>query len=529
MDYWAKAPRPRDQTVLFSPTLDHMIHEDHPVRVLDEILRAYDWSIWKASYVGAVTRRGQPPIPPRVVASVILYGLSRGVRSTRVLEYLCQHSIDYMWLTEGWSLDHTTIAKFRTRFGPQLKDLFRHTGRVAMTMGLVRLGEVAFDGTRVRANNSRSATHTAATLQAKLDALDEQFERMLVEIEQIDQEEALRYAKSESAETLPPHLADIQARREQLAEALEKVRQADQQRQRQGKDPQKNPAQLPATDSDSKVMPNKEGGYAPNYTPLAATDTHRDYLVDVDVIAEANEHTETVPTVDRIEERFGERPDQFLADSAHATGQNMEAMEQRKVEFFTPAKSNQPSEGDSAHREDPTQPVAEGERDRLPRNAQNKLDKSAFVYDALQDEYHCPMGRPLPFANSYRKQYKCGPVRMRVYRCTDCAGCPLAEDCLSANVRRRTIHRDEHEATRERTALRMSTEDGQRVYHRRFHAAETPFGVLKSTMGVRQFLLRGLENVRTEWLWACTSYNLKKLVRDVVRLRAQFAQWAALG
>jgi transposase len=76
MDYWQKAPWERDQLVLFAPTLEERIPEDHPVRLIDEVLDAYDWSEWEAKYHG---RRGQPPIHPRVLAAVLLYGLIRGV------------------------------------------------------------------------------------------------------------------------------------------------------------------------------------------------------------------------------------------------------------------------------------------------------------------------------------------------------------------------------------------------------------------------------------------------------------------
>ncbi len=529
MDYWAKAPRPRDQFTLFSPTLDETIAEDHPVRVFDEILRTYDWSEWKAEYVSVATRRGQPPIPPRVIAGVILYGLARGLRSSRMLEYICKNGVDYIWLTEGRTLDHTTIAKFRTRFAEPLKDLFRFIGRMAMTMGLVRLGEIALDGTRVKANNGRFATTTAAGIEAKLKALDERFAEMLAEADRTDREESLLYATSESAEQLPPHLADLQARQAQLTAALAKLREADEQRRSQGKDPQKNPAQLPTTDPDSKVMPNKEGGYAPNYTPLTTIDTHGDYIVDAEVVAEPNEHTETVASVDRVEERFGERPDRVLADSAHATGANMEEFEEREIEFFTPVASNQPSRDNPAKRDDPTSPVAESDRDRLPRNGQKRLAKSAFVYIAAADEYRCPMGRRLKFDKTYSRQRQGKRVRTRMYRCVDCEGCSLADGCRSAGVRRRTIHRDQYENVRERTAARMSTAEGKQTYHRRFHAAEAPFGILKSVMGMRRFLLRGLPKVKTEWLWACTGYNIKKLVNDVVRLRAKFEKLAAEG
>ncbi|HET6879019.1 MAG TPA: transposase, partial [Pirellulales bacterium] len=91
----------------------------------------------------------------------------------------------------------------------------------------------------------------------------------------------------------------------------------------------------------------------------------------------------------------------------------------------------------------------------------------------------------------------------------------------------RTISRDVYEETRERTAARMSEPTARERYERRAWMAETPFGILKSVMGLRQFLLRGLEKVKTEWRWAATAFNIVKLVRGIGRLRAQFAEMAA--
>jgi hypothetical protein len=96
-----------------------------------------------------------------------------------------------------------------------------------------------------------------------------------------------------------------------LLEAQQQLAAADAARRRERI---KTPAQLPSTDSDSTVLPNKEGGYAPNYTPTAAVDTHRDFIVDAEVLTDANENTELVPMVDRVEETFGQRPAAVLAD-----------------------------------------------------------------------------------------------------------------------------------------------------------------------------------------------------------------------
>ena len=165
MDYWAKPGLDRQQAMLFYPTLDQSISDNHPVRHLDEILRGLDWSAWEQEYDG---HRGQPPIPPWVMAGVILYRLMRRIRFSRQLEYACANNVDFLWLAEGRTIDHDTLCKFRVRFKEPLKQLFKQVGRLAMTMGLIRLVEVAFDGTRVKANASRLHTWTAERVEGAL-------------------------------------------------------------------------------------------------------------------------------------------------------------------------------------------------------------------------------------------------------------------------------------------------------------------------------------------------------------------------
>jgi transposase len=524
MGYWAKAPRKREQIVLFAPTLDEMIPEDHPVRLFDEILRRCDWSDWEAEYHGRV---GQPPIHPRVVAGVILYGLTRSVRSSRHLEYLLKHNIDFMWLVEGREIDHATICGFRNKFRDALKGLFRQIGHYALTMGVARLNEVALDGTRVKANNGRFETLTAEGIEARLAALDEELERMLQEAEAADVADQKLFDTGESSERLPRELADAKARQRLLQEALEKAEAADKARRSEGINPKKNPAQVPTTDPDSRVLPNKEGGYAPNYTPIATADVHGGFILDVDVIASTSEHVVTIPSMDRIEENFGEFPEAALADGAHATGRNIEGMQERDIEFFSHIGSPEANGPNPALREDPTDPVEESEKEKLPQNPQTKkFDKSAFVYDEEKDVWYCPQGKMLEYNEKKSKVDAEGNRKyFHVYRCQDCEDCPWSSDCRSEKAKRgRSVSRDEYTKSREEFAEKMSRPESHEIYKRRFHAAETPFGILKRIMNLRQFLHRGLGKVRTEWLWACTAFNLAKLIREIARLRADFSR-----
>ena len=523
--HWAKAPMPRDQIALFSPTLDDAIGEDHPVRLFDEIVRALDWSAW---VVPCSEHSGRPPIHPRILAGIILYGLMQRIRSSRMLEYMCGHNLDFLWLAEGHRPDHSTLSGFRKESRQALKDLFRRIGRLAMGMGLVRLGEVAFDGTRIKANASRYQTWTAAKVEAALAELDALFERMMAEADQADAATQEGLFPAEAGRHLPGELASLERRREKLRELQSCLQTLDESRRKAGKDPQKNPAQLPKADADSRLMPNKEGGHAANYTPLAAADVSSDWIVDCEVVADPNEHPETLPTVDRIADTFGKKPQAFTADTAHGTGENLAGMEKRGVTFYTPLESSLPQAGNPACREDPSQPVAEADWAKLPRNPQKQLDKSCFVYEQKADRYRCPMGRTLQFVGTEKDTRNGQKVEVRLYRSASCENCPLATECRAPKARRnRTIHRDVYEPLREAMFARMQTPEGKARYASRMHGAETPFARAKGMLGVRQFLLHGLENVRTEWRWVCTALNMKKLLQAVAALRARLARWIA--
>lgn len=517
LNYCSQAPLKRDQTLLFHPTLEEVISEDHPVRVLDELLNGCDFSEWEQHYHGS---RGQPPHPPRVLAKVMLYALSRRLRSSRQIEYAVAHNLDFIWLVEGRKFDHSTLCDFRTRFGKELKGLFRQLGKLALTMGLVRLNQITFDGTRVRANNSRHETLTAAGMEERLKQLDQELADYLRECQAADQAED---AQLGPVAPLPVKLAGIKVRQDELKKALETVRALDEDR-RKNQNP--TPAQLPLTDGDSRVLPNKEGGFAPNYTPLAAVDVHSDFIVGVDVINTPTEHTETMSIVDQIQADFGQRPEQLLADGHHATGQNIAAFENSGTELVSPLPEPPAAASNPAVRADPTQPVPASEWDRLPRNPQSKtLDKSCFTYDAEHDLYYCPLAQPLMYEETKTSSLVGGQTaRARVYRCATCAGCPLAEHCVSRTSKGgRTIRRDEFTEHRERHAAKMATPESKATYQKRLHGGEVIFAHIKQVMGLRQFLLRGLDKVNTEWLWTCTSYNMFKLVRYVARLRDQLA------
>lgn len=521
MARWQAAPLQRDQIVLIATTLGDRIPDDHPVRLFYEILTSLDWSVWENRYCQVA---GQPAIPPKIIAGAILYGMSHGIRSSRRLEWACSNAVDFIWLVEGRHIDHSTFCNFRTRFSRELKDVFRQVGRLAMAMGLVRLNQVALDGTRIHANSSHRATASAKTLAERIAALDAQIEAIFAQTQRTDQQEQDLFGDAVSANSLPAELADLKRRQAALRQALAAAQAIDAKRQRRSDAPKK-AAKVPVADPESAVLPNKGGGYAPNHTPVAAVDGHRGLIVDDDVIGGGTMEGETVqPAVERITENLGVAPQQFLADAAFASGSNLTALEQRGVTSFMPVEAARLAEQNPARRADPRQPVAATDWPRLPRNPQSKkLDKAAFVYDAEQDCYYCPLGRRMNPGPQTRDRKQCGDSRYQLYVCTDCGECPLAGECLGRGGQPRRVSRDQHESARERLTARMRSPAGRVIYARRAWIVETPYAWIKACMGLRRFLLRGLAKVRTEWCWVCTAYNLQKLVRLVAALRARLA------
>ena len=148
--------------------------------------------------------------------------------------------------------------------------------------------------------------------------MDQLFEEIIAKQQANDSQEA----GPDSPTHLPPSLADLQKRRQQLQAALEQAQAADEARRQKGINPAKNPAQVPTTDPTSKVMPNKEGGYSPNYTPVATTDGQYGFIVDHDVLSEVNEAEAAPQSVDRIEETFGQRPEKFVTDAGPCCAPN---------------------------------------------------------------------------------------------------------------------------------------------------------------------------------------------------------------
>jgi len=522
---WAKPVEPRHQAVLLGPTLDERIPPNDDIRRLDALLNEVDWSAWEKKYD---LRRGQPPIHPRLVAGTILFCLMRGFRSSRRMEDATGRRIDMMWFLEGRTIDHSTLCEFQQKFAEELPPLFAEIGRRAAALRPRKEAVcVGVDGTRERANSDRHGARTAASLERRLKEVADKSEALLRELATTDLLDAATEALEAGDETLADkadaaaihaQLEALEHQRTKLQTALERARERDEAKQRND-GPSATPVRVPVTDSDAHLLPNKEGGYAPNYTAMVVVDLNSGAILDASIADGGDEAGALAPTVKAAGECLDAPVEAVVADGNFATGENLEHFDgaEGRATLYSPAT---PTVAPAAIRDDPTQPVEENKWNDLPvnRHAKTKtttLAREAFLYDASADCFYCPQGRRLRCASREdRATRKGGRVARRRYKCDNCDDCPLSSRCRGpGGVRPRTVSRDEHQPYRDNLVKRMSDPASKALYARRAPMVEGVFGVIKHVMDVRRFLTRGRAKVACEWKWVCMAFNTRKILR----------------
>ncbi|MFN6302473.1 MAG: IS1182 family transposase [Planctomycetota bacterium] len=505
--YWQDAPLPREQIVLIPRSLDDAIPADHPVRIVDEVLNSVDWTSWEKKYHGSM---GQPPIHPSILCKIWIFALMRRIRSSRQVEYALKHSIDFMWLASGRRVDHGTLCKFRRANSKELKQLFRSLVSMAIDMGVANLSELCIDGTRVLANSNKNKVWTLESIQKVLEKLDLQVSEELQELDRNDDQD-----ESQPQDQTPSGL------KVQLQEHLNTLQEMERNRGLLGKKTQGKPAQLPKTDPDSRILPNKEGGYAPNYTPMVATETMNGFIVEAQVEIGNVEHTKLYPIVDQVQDALGVKINRVLVDSAYTTGENLKQADDNRVEIIGPIPGVQ-CKDNPAIRDDPTVSLSREVAQGLPMNpTSGKFDRSAFIYDSQKDCFHCPAGKVLEYSYTEKKTpSRTKPIRS-IYVCKECRDCPLADLCRKnpQSQKGREVIRDIYDPHRDKHRKKMQTQEAKAANARRSHYGETQFAIMKGLIGIRRFLLRGIDGVTQEWLWGATAFNLQKLVGIIRRLR----------
>lgn len=466
----------QDQGMLFPPRVGELIPEDDEVRAFSEIIDRLDIAPLTANYKVSGVSSGAPAHHARMMLKLLFWGYSHGFRSSRRLADFARFDVRGMWLCGEQTPRHTAIWDFRVRHGLEtIEDIFVQILRVGADLGLRACGAWAIDGTRIRANAAKGAVASREQLEKELARLRDEIAAALREAEASDT--ADDRPDEDDEHRLPPDLRRKADRAQRIEDALRRMAEA-------GSDTGN------ATDPDAPTMQRTGDGAAPAYNAQATVDTGTQLIIAADVTTEHTDYGELLPQVDQALANTGETPSSVLADTGYASGPNFAGLADRGLLGFVPQR-----------REEETHA--------------GLFTRSWFDYDADADQFVCPDGRPLIYDRSERRYASGGDYSRRVYRSTGCGGCPLASACKKPSVKRRTLRVSEHEELQQQMRERLATEDGSKAYVKRKTSVEPTFGTIKSALGFRRFMRRGLTAIRSEWKLMCAAFNLLKLTRQI--------------
>jgi len=445
-------PYEPNQLLLLPPDMREWLPEDDLVYFIMDVVKRLNLSPIYEEYDG--TRGGQPPYDPRMMVSLLIYAYCVGVFSSRKIEKATYHSVPFRVLCADQHPDHDTVSDFRKRHLKALSGLFVQVLQLCRKVGMVKLGHVALDGTKVRANASKHKAMSYGRMEKKAQELEEEVARLLDEAEAVDAREDAIYGKGKRGDELPEELRFKQSRLEKIKEAMqaleheaeaeaqerrEEIRRQQEAKEEEGhsrkgrkpEEPSGKPdpkAQRNFTDPDSRIMKEgSTGSFEQCYNCQAAVDQKAQVIVAATVTQQTNDKQHLKPVLEKLKEN---------------TGGNKAKIVSADAGYF--------SEANATHCE------LEG------------ID----AYLATHKHRHSKLPEPAP---------------------------------------RGRIPKDA--TIKDRMARKLRTIKGRCTYSLRKQIVEPVFGQIKEVRGFRRFLLRGLEQVQAEWNLICLAHNLLKLFR----------------
>jgi len=475
----AQRPYEQDQNMLFIYTPHQALPEDHLCYVLDDIMTKVDFS----SFPDKTSTPGEPQYDPRLITKILLYGYSTSVFSSRKLMMACREQLPFIYLTRGQTPDFRTISDFRKDNMEFLCSAFVQVVHIAQRMGLAKLGVVAIDGVKIRAN----AAQRKALSKKRLLELYKKVKEELQNAVALDEGEDARLGRRKTAEELPEHLRTQARRLEQIKKAMESIEETGYQK-------------VSLTDPESSQMRN-HGQVRPHYNCQITADVESKVIVAADVSRAPTDYEELRPQLDQTCSNTGQKPEKVVADNGYYTIDNLADLEQREIEGYIPSG---PQARDAKLR-------AQGKE--VP---EHPFEKTKFHYDEQRDVYICPLGKELI------RRTKGGAAGRITYRGRDCKDCPRKSECARKHSCR-SINRTTHELAVETMRLRMETEEAKLMYRRRL-TIEPIFGWIKWAGGFRRFRLRGKSGALKEFLLLCIGHNIKQIAKHLKTLDLQEAK-----
>ena len=441
-------PYTPDQSELLPPSPREWLPEGHVAYFILDTVAELDLSPLFARYEREL--RGFPPHHPRMMVALLLYAYCVGVASSRKIERKTHEDIAFRVIAAGQHPDHTTVSEFRRKHLDLLAELFMQVLALCQKAGLVKLGHVALDGTKVKANASKHKAMSYEWMQKRQKELRDKVAALLKAAEDADAAEDKLYGKNKRGDELPEELkraktrlARIKAAKAELEAEAKLAREAEEAAKKNDDrdEPPSGPTPLPThqvqsekdgtptpkaqrnfTDPESRIQKTKDG-FIQGFNAQIAVDEEHQIIVAQAVTNQPPDVEHFIPMLEQVIENCGDVPKAATADAGYFSEENIVRAAEMGVDSYV-------ATGRDKHGADPPPP-----RGRMPEDL----------------------------------------------------------------------------SVKEWMARRLRTKKGRAIYARRKAVAEPPFGQIKQARGFRQMLFRGLEKVRGEWSLICLTHNLLKL------------------
>jgi transposase len=339
------------QNLLFPPSVLDLVPEGHLAHfVRDTVIEDLDLAEILETYT---EERGYPPYHPTMMTALLLYAYCQGIYSSRRMAKACQERVDFMAVTAMQRPDFRTISDFRKRHLPALSGLFAQVLRLCQKAGLVSLGHVALDGTKIRANASKHKAMSYSRMKKAEPELAAEVTRWLAEAEAIDAQEDEEYGVDRRGDELPDWVANKQKRLEKIreakaaleaearAEAAAKKRKDKSRENRPGSGrPRKHPpgtpkdsAQRNFTDPESRIMKTRDG-FIQGYNAQAAVDSDHQVIVAQGLTNNASDAHQLEPMLDQIKANTGRQAQELSADAGYCYEHNLTALNRRHIRGY---------------------------------------------------------------------------------------------------------------------------------------------------------------------------------------------------
>ncbi|MFK7862181.1 MAG: IS1182 family transposase, partial [Granulosicoccus sp.] len=462
--------------------------------------------------------QGRPAFDPAILLKIILFAYSRGITSSRQIQWCCQSNILFKALSCDTTPDFTTIAAFVSGHVTAITDLFEQVVLVCHEQGLISHELIAIDGCKLPSNAAKEWSGTLEELTHKRDKLRRQIERKLNEHQALDK----LGEKADSGE----RQAKIQKTLDTLGHAHDKVAEfINTASPRMGNGQKRQEVKSNITDNESCKMTTSKGTIR-GYNGIATVDGEHQVIVDAEAIGEGQEHHVFQQILERIKTRYqrlGVSDDIYAqglkvtADTGYSNQDNIGYLYENAIDGYVP--DNQFRRRD---------PAFEQQKTRHPKKKPKKKDSkrlfeaSEFFVDVDKQSCLCPAGESLSLKS--RNIDKRGNEKLFFKgRLSQCRHCSLKHQCMrrpeAADTR--TGHgRQVSFIVKARTAVSASAQwmrqrigsiKGKEIYAERLAVVEPVFGNIRSNKGLDRFSLRGKEKVNVQWQLFCLVHNIEKI------------------